>query len=55
MKKRKKNHINYKSQYYKLIYQLIKYRNLEKNPPAQLLEQIREIEPLAGICRENTD
>jgi hypothetical protein len=55
MKRRKKNDISYKSEYFKLIYQLIKYLNRGKNPPAQLLKQIREIEPLAGISREHTD
>ncbi len=55
MKRGKRPHTNYRSKYYKLIYRVIKYRNRGKNPPAQLLKHIREIEPLARICREIPD
>ena len=53
MKKQKKNNINYKAEYFKLIYKLTKYRISGEAPPAQLLKQIRDIEPLAKIYREN--
>jgi hypothetical protein len=55
MKKDKKRYTNYRTKYYKLIHRVIKYRNRGENPPMHLLKQIREIEPLAGIRRENME
>ena len=53
MKNPKKKNVNYKLEYFKLIYLLNKYRVSGEDPPARLLKQIREIEPLAKINREN--